>query len=140
LADRFQLKFHQESKEMPALVLTAVKGKFKGQPVQDNGQCGTSSNGDGKQYKLTATCVNLSRFASFLARRLHQPVFDATALPGLYSFVLQWATDDPGDRGGPSQIDTLFAALRDKLGLRLESRKASTDIIVVDRAERPSDN
>jgi uncharacterized protein (TIGR03435 family) len=139
LADRFQLKFHQESKDMPAYVLTPVKGKFKLHPVPDSGECGTSSNGDGNGYKLTATCIDMKRFVNVLARRLRQPVSDETALQGLYSFGLQWTTGDLGT-GGPSQLDSLFAALRDQLGLRLESKKTPTDIIAVDRAERPSDN
>jgi uncharacterized protein (TIGR03435 family) len=140
LADRFQLKFHQELKEMPAYVLAAMKGKFKLQPVPDNGKCGTSSNGDGNSYKLTATCIDMKRLTTVLARRLRQPVSDETGIQGLYSFGLQWTVDDLGTAGTSSQLDALFAALRDQLGLRLESKKMQTDIIVVDRAERPSDN
>jgi uncharacterized protein (TIGR03435 family) len=140
LADRFQLKFHHESKEVPAYALTVVKGKFKLQPAADTGACGTSSNGDGNGRKLTATCIDMKRFASFLARVLRQPVFDQTAIQGLYSFGLQWATDDLVNGGNSSQLDSLFAALRDQLGLRLEPKRTPMDIIVVDRAERPSDN
>jgi uncharacterized protein (TIGR03435 family) len=140
LADRFQLKFHHESKEMPAYVLTALKGKFKLPPVPDNGKCGTSSNGDGNGYKLTATCIDMNRFASFLARRLRQPVSNETAVQGLYSFLLRWTNDDLAHAGGGlSQLDPLFSALRDQLGLRLEAKKRLTDIIVVDRAEWPSE-
>jgi uncharacterized protein (TIGR03435 family) len=140
LADRFQLKFHHESKEVPAYALTVAKGKFKLQPVADNGACGTSSNGDGNRRKLTATCIDMKRFASFLARVLRQPVFDQTAIEGLYTFGLQWATDDLVNGGNSSQLDSLFVALRDQLALRLEPKKAPMDIIVVDRAERPNDN
>jgi uncharacterized protein (TIGR03435 family) len=140
LADRFQLKIHHESKEMPSYVLTANKGKFKLQPVQDSGQCGTSSNGDGNGYKLVATCIDMTRFATFLARRLRQPVSDETAIQGHYSFVLQWTNEDHGNGGGASQLDVIFSALRDQLGLRLESKRTPMDILVVDRAERPSDN
>src|SRR5205085_1586618 len=104
LADRFQLKFHHEAKEMPGYALTAVKGKFKLQPAPDSGGCGTNSNGDGNGHKLTATCIDMKRFATFLARVLRQPVFDQTAIQGLYSFGLQWTTDDLGN-GGPSQLD-----------------------------------
>lgn len=139
LADRFQLKFHHESKEVPAYALTAVKGKFKLQPVPDSGQCGTSSNGDANGHKLIATCIDMKRFASFLARVLRQTVSDQTAIQGLYSFGLQWTTDDLAN-GSTSQLDSLFSALHDQLGLRLEPKKTSMDIIVVDRAERPSDN
>ncbi len=140
LADRFQLKFHHESKEMPAYALTVAKGKFKLQPVADNGACGTSSNGDGNGRKLTATCIDMKRFANFLSRVLRQPVSDQTAIQGLYSFGLQWATDELVNGGNASQLDSLFAVLRDQLGLRLEPKKAPMDIMVVDQAERPTAN
>jgi uncharacterized protein (TIGR03435 family) len=140
LAVRFQLKLHHESKDLPAYALTLAKGKFKLQPAADNGACGTRSNGDGNGRKLTATCIDMKRFASYLARVLRQPVSDQTAIQGLYSFGLQWATDDLANGGNSSQLDSLFVALRDQLGLRLEPKKAPMDIIVVDRAERPGDN
>jgi uncharacterized protein (TIGR03435 family) len=140
LADRFQLEFHHELKIMPSYVLTAVKGKFKLQPISESGQCGTSSNGDGRSYKLVANCIDMKRFASVLARRLRQPVFDVTGVKGLYNFVLQWSADDLVNRDGAPQLDSLFDALRDQLGLRIESKKAPTDMIVIDRAERPAEN
>ena len=140
LAGRFQLTIHHESKELPAYVLSTVKGKFKLQPVDDNGKCGTSSRGDGTGNKLTASCIDMSRFANFLARRLRQPVTDVTGIQGLFSFVLQWTNDDAGNGAGLSSLDSLFSALRHQLGLRLESKKTPTDIIVVDRAERPTGN
>jgi uncharacterized protein (TIGR03435 family) len=140
LADRFQLKFHRESKEMPTYVLAAMKGKFKLQPVEANGQCGTSSTGDGNGHKLIATCIDMKTFAGFLARRLRQPVFDETAIQGLYTFVLQWTNDDHANGDGSRQLDVIFSALRDQLGLRLEAKKAPTDIIVVENAERPTEN
>jgi uncharacterized protein (TIGR03435 family) len=140
LADRFQLKLHRGSKEMSGYALTVVKGKLNLPPATDNGACGTSSNADGSGRKLIATCIDMTRFASLLTRVLRQPVFDQTAIHGLYSFGLRWATDDLVNADTSLQVDSLFSALRDQLGLRVEPKKASMEIIVVDRAERPSDN
>jgi uncharacterized protein (TIGR03435 family) len=59
LADRFQLKFHHETKEMPAFVLTAIKRRFHLSPVEKGDHCGTRSNGDVRGTKFTGTCLSM---------------------------------------------------------------------------------
>ena len=74
LTDRFQLKFHHETKEMPAFVLTTIRGRFHLPPVERGDHCGTSSNGDARGTKFTGKCLSMADFATFAANRLDLPV------------------------------------------------------------------
>jgi uncharacterized protein (TIGR03435 family) len=142
LADRFQLKFHREPKEIPAYALTVAKSGFKLKEASETTGCGTNSKGNGTSVNFTGTCVDMTRFASYLARPIGRPVSDETNLQGLYSFKLEWTPDDLKTAASSDQplLPSLFTVLQEKLGLKLEQRKAPVDIIVVDSAERPSEN
>jgi uncharacterized protein (TIGR03435 family) len=142
LADRFQLKIHHESKEMPAYALTVVKSGFKLKEASESTGCGTRSRGNGTSINFTATCVEMPKFASYLARVTKQPVSDETHLKGSYSFSLEYVPDDLKATASTDQpaLPSLFTVLQQKLGLRLEQKKVPVDIIVVDSAERPSEN
>jgi uncharacterized protein (TIGR03435 family) len=142
LADRFQLKFHHESKEMPAYALMVAKSGFKLKVASETIGCGTKSKGNGTTINFSATCIDIAGFAGYLARPMHQPVSDQTQLQGLYTFTLEWTPDDLKTAASPDQpsLPSLFTVLQEKLGLKLEPRKVPTDIIVVDNAERPSEN
>jgi uncharacterized protein (TIGR03435 family) len=132
LADRFQLAIHHEQKVGPAYALVLVKSGLKIKPVE--GATGTNSKGGKGQ--LTVTGMPMHEFADLLARELKTPVVDFTASPGAYDFKLEWSTE--GDANDLQSA--LFAALESQLGLKLESRKLPIDLIVVDRAEKPSEN
>ncbi len=143
LAGRFQLKFHRESREMPALVLTAMKGRFHLAPVAKGDRCGTSSHGDDRGTKFTGTCLSMADFAAFAANRLNLPVSDQTHVDGLYTFSLEWSRDglrpDASAEANPDGLPSFFTAI-EQIGLKLESRKAPVEVLVVDRAERPAEN
>jgi uncharacterized protein (TIGR03435 family) len=143
LADRFQLKFHHDTKEMPAFVLTANKRRFDLAPVEKGDHCGTSSRGDDRGTKFTGTCLSMADFAAFAANRLDLPVSDQTHVDGLYTFSLEWSRDsfrtDASGEANPDGLPSFFAAI-EQIGLKLESRKAPVDILVVDSAERPTEN
>jgi uncharacterized protein (TIGR03435 family) len=143
LAERFQLKIHHESKDVPAYAMTVAKSGFKPQPDLTPGcSGGTNSNGNGVSQKFTATCIEMAEFASFLARRANRPVADQTHTQGRYSFTLEWTPDDLKNSASADQpaLPSLFTVLQEQLGLKLEVTKAPVDIIVVDSAERPSEN
>lgn len=142
LLERFQLKFRHETKMMPAYALTVSKSGLKIKPAAEASNCGTSSNGNGVSTKLTATCIDMAAFASFLARQLRLPVLDQTSVPGAYSFQLEWTADDlkVADSSNQPALPSLFTILDQQLGLKLESKKAPMDILVVESAERPSEN
>ena len=117
-----------------------AKGGFKLTPVADGGNHGTSSRG-GLTRQLTATQVDMERVAAFLARETGSPVQDQTHIPGLYTFTLEWARDDRKS-SSPEQpaLPSLFVAIQEKLGLRLEGRKVPVDLLIIDSAAPPSEN
>ena len=73
----------------------------------------------------------MSRFTMLLSRQLRQAVLDKTGLSGAYEVDLQWTPDDSGD-SGPS----VFSAIQDQLGLKLEPHKSPVEILVIDHAEK----
>jgi uncharacterized protein (TIGR03435 family) len=137
LAERFQLKFHRESKEMTAYALVPAKSGFKLKPSEGEGSHINSTSGAGKA-KATCQHVSMATFAEFLsARGLEHPVVDESGITGAYDFTLEWSKDQVAEDAGP----TLFTALTEQLGLRLETRKLPVSILVVDSVNRaPSDN
>lgn len=169
LADRFKLVVHHETREQSeyALVVTKNGPKFHettapeidpktgppgpptpGAPVPRGG-IRMMGRGD-----LTCSGIGLKQFADVLARQIGHVVVDQTGLKGLYDFTLKWTPDEgqgqmfkgaggpPGDASPPSDASgpTIFTALQEELGLKLESQKGPVDTIVIDHVERPSEN
>jgi len=140
LADRFQLKAHVETKELPVYALELAKGGSKLKAADPADPRGGSMNSNNQ--KLTSTGIPISNLCRFLAQRLHRNVEDKTGLTGTYDFTLQWSPDEAAGESpdatasGPS----LFTALQEQLGLKLESTKGPVDTIVVDRIAMPSEN
>ncbi|HEY3839037.1 MAG TPA: TIGR03435 family protein [Bryobacteraceae bacterium] len=131
LADRFQLVIHHEQKIAPAYALVVAKSGLKMKPSEATGSSSKSGSG-----VITAKGVTMAKLAELLSRRVGAPVADLTETPGTFDFKLEWSIDgDPND-----DQSALFAALQSELGVKLESRKLPVDLLVVDRAEKPSDN
>jgi len=78
----------------------------------------------------------MAKLADILSRQMKAPVADLTATPGAYDFKLEWSLEGDGN----DVESALFAALQSQLGLKLESHKLPIDMIVVDKAEKPSEN
>jgi uncharacterized protein (TIGR03435 family) len=131
LADRFQLAMRRESKEVRALELVVAKTGPKLHQPKDGEEPGLQ----GRKGQITAHATPMKVFAQYLSRRLGQQVVDKTGLPGSYDFTLEYEPDEAAG-AGPS----IFAAVQEQLGLRLQSGKGSVDLLIVDRAERPTDN
>lgn len=142
LAERFQLVVHRETKNGSGFSLTPIKGGLKVQPDETEGkQSWNSSRG-----KIVAQRVSMAKLADALTRLLGAPVIDSTDVRALYSFTLEWTPDSPSRTGpdgtpppsasGPS----LDEVLAHQLGLKLENRKLPMDVIVVDKAEKPTEN
>jgi uncharacterized protein (TIGR03435 family) len=90
---------------------------------------------EGQNRTLDGKGLHISDIAQILARaELHRPVIDSTGLTGTFDIHLEW-TSDPAT-GGLS----IFTALPEQLGLRLDSARAPTEMLVIDRAEKPSEN
>jgi len=170
LADRFQLKVHDETREVPvyALELSRSDGKpgpelrplavdcgavmaavasGQPQPPVEPGKpplCG----GGGGVGRVFANGLSMSQFAGRLAQFVNRPVVDRTGLSGYFALNLRWTPeqpptpDSPGLAGSPSPGDppSIFSALQEQLGLKLESTRGPVDVLVVDHAERPAGN
>lgn len=136
LAERLQLRFHRETKEMQVYALGIAKAGPK--LTAHAGPGDTSANMTNRPDKSSMKCTNRSMksFADNLGRSLDQVVIDKTGLSGGYDFTLEWAPNPTPDSPEPS----LFTALQEQLGLKLESTKGPVEIIVIDNIERPSEN
>jgi uncharacterized protein (TIGR03435 family) len=129
LAERFQLTLHREKKMVAGYSMTVAKGGIKMTKAE-----GDSSSSQGGKGTLTAKGLSMFKLADRLSRQLGDPVIDQTALSGGYDFKLEWSVADD------SSIQNLIAAVQEQLGLKLQSIKTSVELLIVDRAEKPSDN
>ena len=133
LAERFHLTVHTETRTLPAYDLILAKGGSKLQLTKSNGKSiGTSRtyfNGEG----LTMTLI-----AEELSRITGRVVVDKTNLTGRYDLKLVWTPDDAPatDNSAPS----LFTAIQEQLGLKLESAKESAHVVVIDHIDLPTPN
>lgn len=140
LEDRFQLAVHHEAKEAPGYALVVAKGGFKLKPAEPGGPSGTGRRG-GRVETLTARKTSMVELAGDLAQSLGAMVVDRTAIQGVYDFELRFTADDLNANAADAGAPSLFTALQETLGLRLQPEKVPVDIIVVDHVERaPADN
>ena len=164
LADRFKLAISHESKEMPIYAMVVAKGgpkmkvsDFKPPERPEALPPTPPKSGDRamrgrimmRPGNLTSTGIEMRMLADALSSFTGRPVIDKTNLSGRYEFTLQWTPNTPvagmGAPGGPeaapapeSSGPSLFTAIREQLGLRLESQKAPMDVLVVTHPEKPS--
>jgi uncharacterized protein (TIGR03435 family) len=135
LADRFQVIFHEQARTVSGYALVVAKGGAKLNLAGGDG----SSNVKTGRGTLRATGLSMEKFTASLSTILDAPVVDATELRGKYDFTLEW-TPDLADVKEERVRPTLYTALQETLGLKLESRKVSVPIFIVDRAEKPGEN
>jgi len=139
LAERFKLLFHRETRPLPGYAL--VVGK-KG-VLAKRSEPGTPSASASSRRSIEATACSMERLAMKLAEVLHLPVTDTTGVEGVFDFKLAFSPDEL-KAGGASDVATrgltVFAAVEEQLGLKLEPRKVPTEVLVIDRAEKPSEN
>jgi bla regulator protein blaR1 len=144
LTDRFGLVIHKAQKETQAYFLTVAKGGHKLQP--------TRGEGNGRMMRsatqLDGNRAGLRQLVALLSHWLGRPVIDRTGLTGAYDFKVTYASESsPGfpagpppepaaDAGGPS----IFTALQEQLGLKLESSKGPVEVVVIDRVSKPTAN
>jgi len=150
LADRFQLKTHDEKRELPVYVLTVAKNGPKLTPGEGDANTigGVGFNGPGKFRANDATMANVCE--AFQAVAMDRPVLDQTGLKGRWTFALNWTPDDSQFRGlgirfsppaeGVEVPPPLFTAIQDQIGLKLEPVKAPVSVMVVDKVEKPTEN
>ena len=172
LEDRFQLKLHRETRELPVYTLSIAKdgSKMKLSAEQNPGRGGPPERGAGPPPapggpaavarslgagnmntsvnrvtgEVNGDTVEIARLVSVLAGQLGRTVIDKTELKGFFDIHLQWAVDAgagaapgaPADPAGPS----LFTALQEQLGLKLDSGKGPVEVLIIDSVQKPSEN
>lgn len=140
LADRFQLVIHREPGEVSGYALVVAKNGPKMERADpDLKGIKIRSSRDGN---LIAQNVTMEAFAKGMNHFVGSPVVDRTGLSGYFKFELDWAPEQPVSNPEPSSDDrpSIFTALQERLGLRLESAKIPISSVVIDHAERPSAN
>ncbi len=95
--------------------------------------------------KLTGQAIDMAGLAILLSQQVHRLVVDNTGLKGKYDVTLQWTPDDMSgghdDAAAPTDSGpTIYTALQEQLGVRLDSTKGPVDAVVVDHVEMPSEN
>jgi uncharacterized protein (TIGR03435 family) len=143
LADRFKLKFHREMREMPVYELVVGKNgpKFKESAPDANpiAHYGPS----GRDYRVTMPKATMDDLADAIASSSPgRPILDKTGLTGTYDIKLTYSLDvkSNGDTEPDLGETSIFTAIQEQLGLRLEAQKAMIEVLVADYAETPSEN
>jgi len=150
LKERFGLEFHRDKKELTAYLINADKAGVKMTKVEDarSKLPGFGQRGPGRMAVRNAT---MGEFADFLqARILDRPVVDKSGLTDRFDFSLEWrpVNNGPAAAGGNAppaaqaadDRPDLFTAMREQLGLKLETGKTLVDVIVVDKVTKPTEN
>lgn len=141
LEDRFQLATHRETKEVPGYELVVgKKGSLLAEAKDDPGPTNVFTyHGNALGFHN----MNLVGLVNYLANVMGQPVRDMTGLTGRYNFTLELKAPDPGPGAVATPVDIpgiVFAAIDEQLGLKLQARRTPTDVLIVDRAQHPSEN
>jgi uncharacterized protein (TIGR03435 family) len=129
LIERFRLATHSETRELPIFSMVLANSGSRLQPG-DAAQRGVFSFG----ATFLRGTLDSGSLAAHLTSTLHRAVIDNTGLHGVWEVNLKWAADDVAT--GPS----IFTAIQEQLGLKLKSVKGPVQVLVIDRAEKPSDN
>jgi uncharacterized protein (TIGR03435 family) len=149
LVDRFKLKVHHEQKELPVYALVVAKGGSKLKDADPSLHTspgaeyhpGRTSQKDGE---LSGDAIGIDNLVRYLSALSDRQVVNQTGLTGKYDIKLKWLPVQASQDNERTDLDasraSIFTAVQEQLGLKLESTKAMTDMIVVDHIEMPSEN
>ncbi len=161
LKDRFQLALHRETKELPIYNLVVAKGGLKIQPLKEGAcirpdpkQPGIAPGKNVQDYcggmgsgprMLQAGSATMAETATLLSTVVGRTVVDKTGVAGQFHYQISFAPVDPSasqnaDATPASDLPNFFTALQEQLGLRLDSAKGPVEVLVIDHAEKPSEN
>jgi uncharacterized protein (TIGR03435 family) len=168
LAERFKLTIHRENKDVQTYSLVVAKNGPKLKEVKLDDAASSESKGGPVRGRASMTAgprpviigqvCPLATLAGLLTAYLHRPVIDRTGLAGMYDITLHWTADEnqsqtssgvQGTSGSspsglpsadPTGSPSIFTAIQEQLGLKLESAKGPVEFIVIDHVERPSGN
>lgn len=135
LDERFRLKLHRESQEFPGYALVVDK---HGSKVRPSAHAGPNYRFSAKGGHATGTSVTMAQFADRLSREVGRQVVDFTGLAGQFDLTLDWQPENmqPEKSDVVSDRPSIFSALPEQLGLKLEPRRVSLNVLIVDAATR----
>ena len=143
LEERLNLKYHHETRELPVYVLVLAKGGTKLKPSVPDA---VGAKGDPMRHSMLLNGIghlesqgtSIDPLVHELSQILGRTVIDKTGLTGNYDYTLAWTPEDgpPTDAVAPS----LFTAIQEQLGLKLEPQKGPVDVVVIDHMDKPSVN
>ena len=141
LRDRFGLVLRIETRQLPVYDLVQAKTGIKPKPhTTDKPRPSIQSNGD---RQITASDATMEMLAAQLSLMLDRTVRDKTGLTDRYNLKLDWTPDldsSPTPNRGPEIGGSIFTAINEQLGLRLESKKSPVQVYVIEKIERPTEN
>jgi uncharacterized protein (TIGR03435 family) len=141
LEDRFKFRVHREQREMPVYALVRARSdgtlgpRFRQSTpdcLQEAAKCGFPG---GPVGHIQADAITMDLLAQLLANASDRIVVDRTDLSGGFAIDLEWSPDQTS-----SDKPSIFTAVQEQLGLKLESTKAPVDVLVVDHVERPTED
>jgi len=143
LADRFKLVIHREQRPLNGYRLVVAKSGVKAQPSAPD----RSSVGHSQRGRIEAESYTMAQLALKLSEVLQKPVLDTTGIDGKFDLKLEWTPDNmqakppsADQRGDATDSLSIFVALQEQLGLKLEAVKVPTEVLVIDSAEKPAQN
>jgi uncharacterized protein (TIGR03435 family) len=149
LNERFKMTIRRESKELPVYALVVAKGGSKLTPGTagnpERVELGVSGAG---MHQMRGQSVPLSTLARVLTGQAGRIVLDRTGIAGSFDYQLEWVPDPAnmpminGAKPDGSKLDgaSIFTAVQEQLGLKLESTKGPVEILVIERAEKATEN
>jgi uncharacterized protein (TIGR03435 family) len=142
LVERFGLTTHTGKRQMEVYALRVAKGGEKMTPSagDPNGLPDENDRDNGGVRTMRVANASMGEFALIMKFFMDRPMVEQTGLSGRYDFRLQWTFDDSNALTDGSAPPGLFTAIQEQIGLRLEPVKAETDVLVVDKVERPGAN
>ena len=152
LADRFRLVLHRETRQMGRYRLVVAKDGPKLSPPRklpeykddDERIAAMKANMEARRRRpysgasrgFGEASATMTKLAQDLAGYLDRPVTDDTDLEGWYSFQLEWSPDESGTDPGETSLPSIFVAVQQQLGLKLEPEKGSVEFLVIDGGEK----
>jgi uncharacterized protein (TIGR03435 family) len=153
LADRFKLNFHKETRELPIYALVVAKNGLKMQASKGNANFdddagaksmpGPGRGGPGirrTRGEINGANVKVDMLADQLSSIVGRSVIDKTGLTGDYDFALKYTPDSADAAAADSPNPSIFVAVQEQLGLKLEAQRGPVDLYIIDRIEKPSEN
>jgi uncharacterized protein (TIGR03435 family) len=139
LAERFQLRLHHETRDLPVYALVVGKNGAKLKLSDPDAREGSSVRGTADGLHMETKKGSMERLARQLSSSAGRSVIDKTGLPGTYEYKLDWF---PANRipAPESNVPSMLIAVQEQLGLRLESTTAPQEVLVIDSVSKPTEN